>query len=459
MKLLSQGFGTIRFRITAIAAIAVAAVLTLLAIAIVTLVRRELFTNLDNSLEQRADTYETAFGEEDNDDLSVLLNTNDEDRAAQLVDADGRVIAATPNLTRSPALTGFRSGEVQTIRTTQVADLEDDSYRLLSRSVDTDTGAAVLHVAQNVDDLNDTTRNLAIALTAIVPLVVTVLAILVWWLVGRTLRPVELIRREVADISGTDLERRLPVPGQADEIARLAQTMNQMLDRIDHAGRQQRQFVADASHELRTPLTRIRTELEVDKIQPGADLAATHDTVLEETIAVQQLLDNLLFLARSDEQQHPDRHTAVDLDDIVLREAAQHRTGTTITIDTSSVSAAYLNGDPSQLARLVGNLLSNAIRHAQSHVWVELSERNGRVELTVSDDGPGVPTEAIDRVFDRFGRADDARTRDDGGSGLGLAIVRDIVRRHGGEVRYQAAQHGGASFTVDLPGPNEAAGA
>lgn len=452
MNPLSSRFGTIRFRITAIATIAVAAVLTLVAIALVVLMRQELFTNLDNSLEQRADTYETSFGEEDNDDLDVLLNTNDEDRAAQLVDSAGVVIASTQNLAGSPQLDVFTPAEGQVVRSIRVADLEDDTYRVLTRAIETDSGNAVLHIAQNIDDLNDTIRNLTIALAATVPVVVAVLAALVWWLVGRTLRPVELIRSEVADISGTDLQRRLPVPDQADEIARLTETMNQLLDRIDHAGRRQRQFVADASHELRTPLTRIRTELEVDQNQPAlADLAATHAAVLEEAIGVQELLDNLLFLARSDEKQHqPTRQDAVDLDDIVLREASLNRTDTPVAIDTSAVSGAHLTGDPSQLTRIVRNLLSNAIRHAEDQVAIALTETGNVITLTVTDDGPGVAAGATERIFERFGRADDARTRDDGGSGLGLAIVRDIARRHGGDVHYDTQWTQGARFVVEL---------
>lgn len=452
MRTLGQRLGTIRFRITAIAAIAVAIVLTLVAIVLVTLVRQELFTNLDNSLAQRADTYQTSFQEEDDDDLSVLLNSNDEDRAAQLVDATGTVIAATPNLTQSPPLDDRPRTDGSTfIRTANIATLEDDAYRVLSRAVETDTGPAALHVAQNVDDLHDTIRNLIVALTITVPLVIATLAGLVWWLVGKTLLPVELIRREADDISGADLQRRLPVPDHADEIARLATTMNQMLDRIDHAGRRQRQFVADASHELRTPLTRIRTELEVDLNQPDlADTTATNATVLEEALAVQELLDDLLFLARSDEQEHTNRRTPVDLDDIVLREVTQQRTTTSIPIDTSEVSAAHLQADSRQLARMVRNLLSNAKRHATSSVAITLSQHDHSIRLTITDDGPGVPTEMQDRIFERFGRADDARTRHDGGTGLGLAIARDIAHRHNGQIRYDNTWTNGARFIIDL---------
>ena len=338
------------------------------------------------------------------------------------------------------------------MRSTAIAELEDDAYRLLSRPFETASGPAVLHVAQNIDDLNETLLSLTVAMTITVPSVVAIFAALVWWLVGRTLLPVELIRAEVADISGTDLRRRLPVPDQADEIARLASTMNQMLDRIDTAARRQRQFVADASHELRTPLTRIRTELEVDRNRPElADPAKTNATLLEEAIGLQHLLDDLLFLARSDEHQHVRRRVPTDLDDIVLQEVQRQRIDTEVRIDTSAVSAAHLAADPGQLTRVVRNLLANAVRHADEAVTVALGEDDDTIRLAITDDGPGVAPEARARIFERFGRADDARTRAEGGAGLGLAIVRDIVDRHHGTVRYDDGWETGARFIVELP--------
>jgi signal transduction histidine kinase len=450
MASLPTVFGSIRFRITAIAAVVVALVLAAVAIALVALVQRELFSNLDNSLEQRADTYVTAFFEADGD--GVIVNSNDEDRAAQLSDADGTVIASTGNLTEAAFVDDFAdSTATQTIRSTTVVALEDDAFRVLARKVDLPTGPAILHVAQNVDDLDDTVRGLEFALVLTLPAIVAVLTGLVWWLVGRTLLPVELMRAEVADISGADLRRRLPVPRQSDEIARLAETMNQMLDRIDGAGRRQRQFVADASHELRTPLTRIRTEVEVDLNRPhAADPMATNTKVLEEAVALQDLLDDLLFLARSDEHDNALVRVPTDLDDIVLREVRDLR-GELITFDTTGVSAAHLLADAGQLRRVVRNLIGNAARHARREVAIECTERGGIVRLAVADDGDGVPVDARERIFERFGRVDDARTSARGGTGLGLSIVRDIVQRHGGQIRYDEDCTLGARFIVELP--------
>ncbi len=453
---------SIRLRITALATVLVAVVLTAAAMALVALQRQQLTSNLDSSLEQRADTYEEALL--DVGDGIVLGTTTDEDRAVQLVTASGQVIASTPNLDDiGPLREPLGAGIGQVIDDQRIPRLEDDVYRVLSRrvdgvdGVDGSAGPVDLHVAQNVDDLADTMRGLAIALGVAVPAVVVFVAALTWWLVGRTLRPVELIRAEVAHISGTDLHRRVPVSDQGDEIARLATTMNSMLDRVDGASRRQRQFVADASHELRTPLTRMRTEIEVDVSHPtDADPAATNRAVLTEIIGLQRLLEDLLFLARSDEHQTRQRHRTVDLDDIALTAAAAARAETTVEIDTTGVQAVAIDGDDGQLARMIENLLSNAVRHATSRVSVTLGETDERVVLAVSDDGPGVPPESRDRIFARFGRVDDARTRTRGGAGLGLAIVRDIVGRHGGTIHYDGTWGDGARFVVELPSTRRA---
>jgi signal transduction histidine kinase len=269
------------------------------------------------------------------------------------------------------------------------------------------------------------------------------------------LRPVEAIRNEVAMIGGKDLERRVSVPAGDDEIARLARTMNGMLGRIETATRRQQQFVADASHELRNPLTRIRSELEVDAAHPeSADLAATHRSILDETIALQQLVDDLLQLARADAgvAATPATRGPVDLDDVVLREAARLRaSAATITVDTSNVSGAQVSGDPAQLTRVVRNLADNAARHAAAAVTFTLTEQDHSAVLTVTDDGPGIPAEDRERVFERFTRVDDARNAAHGGAGLGLSITREIVQAHGGRVAIDPDHAPGTRVVVVLP--------
>ena len=225
-----------------------------------------------------------------------------------------------------------------------------------------------------------------------------------------------------------------------------------MLDRVEVAVRRQQTFVADASHELRSPLTRIRSEIEVDLAHPDrADLAATHRSVLEETTALERLVADLLHLARSDATAGELRREAVDLDDIVLSEVRRLRASGGLDVDAGGVTAAQIHGDRDQLARLVRNLLDNAARHASRTVTISLAEHGGDAVLVVDDDGPGIPLDHHDRVFERFTRLDDARTQSSGGTGLGLAICRDIVRRHGGTVAIDPDHAPGARFVVSIP--------
>jgi signal transduction histidine kinase len=256
----------------------------------------------------------------------------------------------------------------------------------------------------------------------------------------------------VASIRGTELHRRVPEPDSHDEISRLARTMNQMLDRVEHATERQRSFVADASHELRGPLTRMRSSLDVAIAHPAtSDPRELYPSLLDDTADLQKLVDDLLFLARSDSGAFARPTTPVDLDDLVLDEARGLRERDQVRVDTSGVSVARTLGDSHQLARAIRNLASNAERHADSRVTFELRERGDESELVVGDDGPGIPPEHHAAVFKRFTRLDEARSRDAGGAGLGLAIVHDIVTRHGGTVTVDGADGGGARLVVRLP--------
>ena len=443
---MSRAPRSIRARVTLIAVLVVAAVLIVNAVLVVLLQRRSLIDNLDQSLEQRADQIAASL-----DDLDGgFANSNTEDRFAQLLDADGALVAATGNVADAPVEVGLQGAGPQRWTTSDIP-LEDDAYRILVRRVDRAGDTAYLVVGENIDDLQDSVQNLALTLTGLIPLAVAALGAVVWWLVGRTLQPVEQIRREVAEISLDRLDRRVPDPETGDEIDRLASTMNAMLDRLESSNERLQRFVADASHELRSPLTRIRTTVEVDLSANDRDLGATCRGVLDETVAIQELVDDLLFLARNDDPHVLPRRQSVDLDVVVDTEVERLRAERGITVDMSRVSAELVTGDPSQMARLVRNLLNNAARHARDRVVVGLDRENGVVRLTVDDDGPGVAEEDHDRIFDRFTRLDEARAASTGGTGLGLAIVRDIVVAHEGTVRCETALSGGGRFVVELP--------
>lgn len=443
--------GSLRFRLTAVATVVVAVVLTVASIALLQVQRRQLTINLDSTLQQMANDVVADLrpGEP-----VELVNANPEDRAIQIVADDGSVLAATANLAGDPPLPNPLTGSAtQATRTRTGLPLEDDSYRVLSRRIQIGGDPAILHVAENSDDLNDTIRLLTAALALALPALIAVLGGLMWWLTGRTLDPVEQIRSEVDAITTTNSAQRIHVANRDDEISRLAATMNTMLDRLNDATERQRQFVADAAHELRTPLTRIRTNVEVDLAQPdAADSEATNITIRDEAIGLQHLIDDLLHLARSDAGHAGAPRTEVDLDDIVMREIQLQRAADpVVVIDASQVSGAHVFGNPEQLSRAVRNLLSNAIRYADAVVSVALLERGAIAELSVADDGPGVPAEHRQRIFERFARVQDARPRNEGSVGLGLAITKDIVDAHGGSISYDAAHTGGARFVVSLP--------
>jgi signal transduction histidine kinase len=278
-----------------------------------------------------------------------------------------------------------------------------------------------------------------------------------WWFVGRTLAPVETIRREVAEISNHALDRRIPEPGTADEIERLARTMNDMLERLEASRDREQRFVADAAHELRTPLTNVRAQLEVALSHPDTTVwTELSSALVDEHVRMSALVDDLLLLARADDRKLGAPRHSVDLDEVVLAVVGAIRARGRVHVDLSGVAGGRVVGDREELERVVRNLLDNAERYAGSTVRVGLSQQATVVELVVEDDGPGIAAADRERVFERFTRLDDSRSRAGGGAGLGLAIVREIVVAHHGWVDITAPANGsrGTRVTLTMPGTN-----
>ncbi len=306
-------------------------------------------------------------------------------------------------------------------------------------------------VGRNIDDEVDARNTVRKAMLLGGPALLAVVGAVTWWIVGRALRPVEDIREEVERISSRELDRRVPDAPGDDEVGRLAATMNRMLDRLQHSQDRQRRLVSDASHELRSPVAAIRQHAEVAGRHPeatGMDELAT--AVLDETDRLQGLVEDLLVLARLDEG---DGSVAaeVDMDDIVLAEAARLRRMTTIEVDAGGVGAGRVHGGAAALERVVRNLSENAARYALARIVFGLEEADGRVTLTVDDDGPGIAPEDRQRVLERFVRLDESRGRGTGGAGLGLAIVREVVASHGGDILLAQSHLGGLRVEVRLP--------
>ncbi len=309
-----------------------------------------------------------------------------------------------------------------------------------------------LRLGRSLEEAGEAVGTAAALLAAAVPLVALIVGGTTWLVVGRALSPVDRIRAEVDAIGGASLDRRVAVPSGADEISRLAITMNGMLERLESAQRAQRRFVSDASHELRSPVASLRSHAEVARDHPHRlSEAGLASTVLAESARLQHLVEALLLLARLDERQGTPVRRAVDLDDLVLGEVRRLKDTGGARVDATGVSAARVSGDERMLGRLLRNLVDNAARHARHTVALAVRQDGDRVRLTVDDDGSGIPEGERHRIFDRFVRLDEARSRDDGGSGLGLAIVAEIARAHGGSVEAGTSPLGGARFTVTLP--------
>lgn len=436
--------GGMRGRTTLLATALVLATLVLAGAALVASQRRTLTDNVDEVLARQNARIARDVDAGTLD--SPIAGQGDDESFAQIVDSSGRTTAATAT---TPGDLGVAApgSAAAVFRTVDLPGVRGE-YRVMSKR----HGDTVIRTGTPLDDVEDSTSALIRGLGVAIPSVTVVFAALVWLLVGRVLRPVEEIRRQVAEVSGSSLDRRVPEPRSHDEISRLGRTMNGMLDRLETSAARQQQFVADASHELRSPLARMRAELEVDAAHPAtADREHTQRSLLEETNTLQRLVDDLLLLAGSDNATPYGRRESVDLDDIVLREAQRAQATGSLTVDTSGVSAAQVLGDPDHLARAIRNLLDNARQHGGPAITVVLAGKDGEAVLGIADDGAGIPPDLQERVFDRFARVDEARVSSGTGTGLGLAIVRGIATSHGGTVSIDPTHAPGARFELRLP--------
>jgi signal transduction histidine kinase len=389
-----------------------------------------------------------------------------ESTVLQVVDGAGTVISSSGDIDGEPRLFfNLPAASGPTLDTVSPAAL-DGPYRVAALAVASPTGPVTVYVGSPTTPLADSTDELGAALIIGVPTMVALLALVGWLLVGRALRPVDVIRRQAAAIPGTDLQQRLDVPASDDELGRLAQTFNDLLQRIATAADRQRRFVADAAHELRTPLATLRARLEIDLLHPpggesDTKTAAARQLSLQQVTRLTALVDDLLQLARLDADPRLHRRP-IDLDDLVWETVREAREAGAPHLDTTGISPVRVLGDPVALHRMMRNLIRNAVRHADQTVTVRLvrhtpaadsrpsASKDGAAMLTIADDGPGIPLADRERVFERFVRLDEGRARDAGGTGLGLAIVADIVNAHGGHVRIED-NHPGAKISVELP--------
>jgi heavy metal sensor kinase len=279
-----------------------------------------------------------------------------------------------------------------------------------------------------------------------------------YWLMRRSLQPVDEITRRAEGITSTNLSERLPVIRTGDELERLSTSLNRMIERLDHAFQHINRFSADASHELRTPLTILQLELEGIAQSHRLNPALTDQigSALEETHRMSHIVESLLAISRLDAGEVKMDKISLNLGDLAASTADQMKLlaeEKSIRLTSDVASEIYVEGDRSRLQQVIVNLVANAIKYTQEGGKVEVCVRRkgSRAVLEVSDSGAGIPDYALPHVFERFYRADKARSRDSGGAGLGLAIVKAICSAHGAEVSVSSKEGTGSLFSVELP--------
>ena len=410
-----------------------------------------LYVRLGDTLDERiADTLEAR--------TTALASTFDvtspvvagEEGLAQVLERDGSVVAGSSGaadraLLSSRQLERARMGSI--VVDTEFADVD---FRLHATPVDD----RIVVVGEPLDDREEALNGLLAQLFVVLPIALLVSSVIGYVVAGAALRPVDDMRRRASEISADTPERRLPLPQARDEVYRLGATLNEMLDRLDAGLARERRFVADASHELRTPLASLQTELELATRRPRsqAELEDALRSATEEVYRLVRLAEDLLVLARADEGQlvlHAEPFVVRDTLEAVATRHGSQAADAARPLEVSAPADLRLTGDRRRLEQALGNLVDNALRHGLGTVRLQAQAHDGVVALAVSDEGAGFAPEFLPHAFERFSRADAARSG--GGVGLGLAIVDAIARAHHGRATAANREGAGAIVTVSLP--------
>ncbi|MGL4175743.1 MAG: HAMP domain-containing sensor histidine kinase [Dermatophilaceae bacterium] len=390
--------------------------------------------------------------------LDRVLDTHaspDGDEVIQVVEiATGRVVGTSHPQVRGVlgGTTIVPIGSVRTHRVQEIAGADPvGPYVVAAAGAESSGGSTYLVLVGVGTRTGSSALGKAFELGALgAAALVLLAAAITTFAVGHALRPVERMRHQVEAVADSGPGEPLEVPPGGDELSRLAETMNRMLGLLRQVDTSRRKFVADAGHELRSPLTTIRVLVErMGEERPADERADLADRATAEVDRLAVLVDDLLTLSSADGNAMELAREDVDLDDIVLAEAGVLRArGMPLTV---VVEPVRVFADPPKIVRVVRNLLENADRHLVRGARVRVGHRAGQALLIVDNDGPPVPVEDRDRVFERFVRLDDSRTRTTGGTGLGLAIVAELVAAHDGTAVAGEAPDGWCRFEVSLP--------
>jgi signal transduction histidine kinase len=436
----------IRVRLTAAFALAMVLVLAGAGLFVYLRLKDDLDDNIRSGLDTRARAVVSAGS------ADAGAAEEGEEGFAQLLASDGRVLDSAGRVS-APALTRAeqeRAGSAALVVDREVAGVEGTARILARPAGRRPPGAAVVAVGQSLDDRNETLSGLAASFAVGGPIAVLLASIAGYLLAATGLRPVEAMRRRASEVSLARPRERLPLPAAHDEIRRLGETLNEMLDRLQQSFERERRFVADAGHELRTPVAIVKTELEsaMRTGDYGPDVREGLAAAIEECDRLAQLAEDLLVVARSAEGELPvraERLAARGLLEDVRERFAARAAERSRDIRVEAENGVVLSGDPLRVRQALGNLVDNALRHGDGDIVLTSQRAGPGVELLVSDRGPGFEPAIADRAFERFARGDRARAR--GGTGLGMAIVRTVAEAHGGRAEIVP---GGAGATVRI---------
>ena len=433
---------------------------------------------LENSLEESLTKQARSIG----DVLILNINRSGEDyvdneitehyspeingRFIRVTKADGRQVFVSgeprdrtfnPSLIPTPTL---RSGQ----EFTKEVEMSDGHEVLLHglpyRA--SDGTQYLIEVAAPYNQIESVERGLLWTFVLGLPLIVALAMGGGYLLMRRALRPVDEIRQKAAQITSRNLSERLPVVHTGDELERLAIDLNRMIERLEESFLQINRFSADASHELRTPLTVLQGELESiarDGQALPADVLDTIGSALEETQRLSKIVENLLAISRLEAGEARRQSERLDFAELARGTADQMRLLAEekhISLDCNGNEPVHVEADPARLKQVVVNLLDNAIKYTPEggKVSISVNKQDSRAILEVADSGIGISATDLPHIFDRFYRADKARSRQMGGAGLGLSIVRSICLAHGGQVTVESAEGSGSVFHVEIPVAN-----
>jgi heavy metal sensor kinase len=447
----------IRLRLTLVFTLVMALVLAGFGAFVYLRLKSSLDEQLDESLAVRADALASLV--QSGAAPSSSLGPVGEDEFAQVLGPDGTLLGATPSFT-SPllvpdTLARARAGPVVVDRI-RVAGIDGGEARIRAIPVESGGETRVALVGASLEDRDDALDGLLTQLLIGGPIALLLASLAGYALAAGALRPVERMRERAAAISAETPGERLPLPPARDELYRLGETLNAMLERLEAGVARERRFVAEASHELRTPLALLKAELELAlrRPRPAPELESALRSAADEADRLALLAEDLLVLARADEGELALRRSEIharDLLETVARRFSPRAEPSGRTLSVSTPQDPLVSGDRLRLEQALGNLVDNALRHGKGTIRLEAKAENGTVALRVSDEGAGFSPQLLPVAFERFSRTDEARAR--GSTGLGLAIVDAIARAHGGHASAANRPGGGAEITIALPQP------